>query len=153
MSPWLTVCVPTIGRPGLERTLLSIRQQAPPAHVEIIVAADVHDGTYAYQLVGAMALCAKYSARYLAVDGGLHCYGQPQRQEAMRRARGDWLMFSQDDNYLAGGALAAVRFRCGILPAYPKLFRAETTSGSTVWESRQLREGNADADGIVVAND
>ena len=149
--PLLTVVVPTIGRPGLGAALLSVRRQAPAAEVELLVVGDTHRGTYHQALARVPHVCRTAGARYVEHDGGVHCYGQPQRQRGQAAARGHWLAWLQDDDLWEPDALAAIRpfFRY----RRPLLFRAETRLGGTVWREPRLELGNVDANCLVVPNE
>jgi hypothetical protein len=149
-TPLLSVIVPSCGRPGLARTLASIRAQAPAAVLELLVVGDTHQGTFAADLARVPAVCAEYEACYVPFDGGVHAWGQPQRQAGIRVATGDWLLWSQDDQVLTPGALDAIRASIDGAPAAPRLFRVETRHGGTVWREPVLAYGDCDADGICV---
>jgi glycosyltransferase involved in cell wall biosynthesis len=149
-APLLSVVVPTIGRPTLERTLRSLRYQAPSSTLEIVVVGDTHQATYARALGTVPYLCDQFEARYLEHDGGLHCVGQPQRQRGQAAAHGLWLAWLQDDDVWAANALATIRpFLAYVRPL---LFRAETRHGGTVWREPRLEHGNVDANCLVVPN-
>jgi hypothetical protein len=153
-APLLTVIVPTIGRPTLARTLASIRDQAPALDCEILVVGDTHGSLFAGPLVAVPALAAEYGASYVGHDGGCHMVGHPQRAYGATRARGQWLLWSQDDNVLLPGAWAALRRALTSGPRLPHLFRVRTRFGYIVWDERgNLGEGRVDADCIAAPND
>lgn len=151
--PLLSVIVPTIGRPTLARALQSIRWQAPAQAVEVLVVGDAHAGTWAADLAPVPALCAQYAARYLAHAGPNHCYGHYQRNYGMTQARGQWLMFSQDDAIWTPAAWAAIAPTLRG-PRCPRLFRVETRFGGyVVWnDPPSLAVGSIDADCICTPN-
>lgn len=153
VAPLVSVIVPTCGRRGLVHTLGAIRGQAGPAVCEILVVGDTHAGTHAAALVPVPGLCAQYQAGYAPYDGGLHAWGQPQRQHGLALARGEWLLWSQDDQVLAPGAIAALQASIAAAPPGPRLFRVETRYGGTVWREPRLAYGDCDADGIAIPND
>jgi hypothetical protein len=148
--PLLTVIVPTIGRHALATTLGSVRAQAPPAEVELLVVGDTHRETYAPALETVPWVCDQYQATYAPWDGGRHCYGQPQRQRGQELATGHWLAWLQDDDCWLPDALAAIRPYLRL--ARPLLFRAATRHGGIVWRTTELVEGNVDANCLVVPN-
>jgi hypothetical protein len=150
--PLLSVIIPSVGRPGLPRTLASIRDQGHPDAVEIVVVGDTHAGTFRHALADMSGLCAFYYARYLEHDGGGHMVGHPQRQHGMAQARGEWLAFSQDDNVLTPGAIDAIRDALVGTPG-PRLFRVSPRPGCVVWDQLGcLAVGHIDADCLVVPN-
>ena len=151
-TPWLSIIAPTVGRITLERLLRSVRQQAPATEVELVIVGDTHGKKWRPSLAPVPALCAKYDARYLEHDGGLHMVGHPQRNYGQTQATGEWLMWSQDDNLYVPDALATVRAHVQRVEA-PHLFRVDTRFGFVVWQQPGLIEGNIDADCIAVPND
>ena len=152
-TPWLSVICPTIGRDTLARTLRSVRRQAPPAAVEVLVVGDTHAGTWAEALTPVPLLCAQYGARYLPHDGGAHCVGHPQREYGATQARGRWLLWTQDDSILLPGAVAAIQTAVQDGPRGPYLFRAHTWQVGTIWVDRALRLTNVDADMLCSPNE
>ena len=69
---------------------------------------------------------------------------------------GQWLAFTQDDNVYVPGALEQVLDTLARSPSspVPHLFRVLTRFGFEVWmRAGRLREGEIDADCIVVPND
>jgi hypothetical protein len=151
-APWLSVIVPTIGRSTLERTLRSIRLQAPASECEVLVVGDTLDDDFADALAPVPDLCARFDARYVGFAGTEHCVGQPQRQAGAELARGEWLWWLQDDDIATPEALTAIRAACR-RSAFPHLFRVRTQWGFVVWQIKSLAVGNMDADGICVQND
>jgi hypothetical protein len=145
------VIVPTIGRPTLAATLSSLRRQARPTELEIIVVGDTHAGTWGRVLAGAPPTCEAYGAYYVEHDGGSHCYGQQQRQHGQALARGHWLAWLQDDDVWSDGALAGIR--PFLQYQRPLLFKAATRFGGVVWREPGLELGNVDANCLVVPND
>ena len=149
MIPWLSIVVPTIGRPSLARFM----ESASGHGVEIVLVADTHGDEYTADNDRSRALF-KDKATWIDYDAGYHAWGHPQRNEGMRHATGEWMMFSQDDNVLVSGALQAIRTAIRQQP-YPRplLFQVDTRSAGVVWKEPYLIERNIDADCIVVPND
>jgi hypothetical protein len=89
--------------------------------------------------------------RWLEHDGGVNCYGQPQRTHGARVARGDWVAFTQDDNILAAGAIATIRQAIDQQDhPHPLFFRVLTPWRQLVWETAAVALGNIDADCLVL---
>jgi glycosyltransferase involved in cell wall biosynthesis len=152
--PALTVCIPTVGRPGLRRTLRSLVLQDAydPAAVEILVVGDSHGGATP-ELAEADRLCSRFDARFVAHDGGTHAWGQPQRNAAMALARGGWLWFLADDDMATPDSLAAIRAALAEeREPCPLLFRVHHWLGRPIWTVPALAEGNIDADCVVAPN-
>jgi len=153
-TPWLTIVVPTIGRPELSRTLDSIDKQHDVSAVQVLVVADTFGGR-TQELEKARVSVFQRGPRYrwLEHDGGQHMVGQPQRQYGMEHAAGQWIAFTADDNILEKGALAAIWHEVAALPhAMPMLFKVRTWQAGVVWQRRELLLGNIDADCMVVPN-
>jgi hypothetical protein len=151
-EPLLSVIIPTCGRDTLERTLRSMRCQAPARDLQLLVIADTHAGTHLAALDTVPALCARYEAICDGYDGGQHCVGQPQRNYGMTRADGAWLAFSQDDAAWTLGAWDAIAASIARPPRCPRLFRVQTWQAGVVPRVERVRLANVDADCIVVPN-
>jgi len=154
MTPWLSIVVPTAGkRPeGLLRTLESVRRQPPRIAdgVEVLVVADTHGLVDVAQLDILKTAVTHLRYRWLEFDGGLHCYGQPQRTYGAQQACGEWVAFSQDDNILAHDALTSVWFEvCQSPHKRPLFFRVLTPWRESIWRERSLYQANIDADCLV----
>ena len=157
MSPWLSIVVPTAcqRRSGLQRTLESVRHQSVIDGVEVLVVADTHAFSDRSVLESCRDDVEQLGARWLEHDGGLHCYGQPQRTYGAKHAHGEWVGFSQDDNIMAQGAIASIAAATLQQPVLrPMFFRVHTYWGATVWDvPYQLYQGNIDADCLVLPHD
>lgn len=124
-QPILSVVIPTQGRSTLERALKSIRDQATPSMVEIVLVADAYDlpDEAALEIAG---LAELYSARLASHDAGYHAWGHPQLNEGMRRARGLYLTALGDDDLYKEGAMSIVAAALtGRRPARVSMFRVE----------------------------
>lgn len=150
-QPWLSVIIPTIGRDGLERAMLSIVKQAV-ADVEILVVED----TLSESAPRVREIADRYGARYLAHAGSEHCWGHPQRNAGMEAATGRYLAWMADDDIYTESAFERIRRAiAGQVEPCPLLFRAQMNQyGLTVWQTPgRLRIGNIDAECIVTPND
>lgn len=161
--PWLTIILPTAGRrlAGLARALDSIAGQRSPLWqwgdrpaegVEVLVVGDTHSAP----LPEVERLVWARGHRYLGHDGGLHAWGQPQRQAGMERARGEWVLFGADDDILTPTALAEIRKAISHLDTpRPLVFRFVAPPALhrlVIPVSADLRAGNVDASCLVVPN-
>ncbi len=154
MRPLLSVVIPTIGRSSLITTLDSLDAQELADELELVIVADVHGGMtneilQAREHVQEERDIARY--RWLEYDGGLHCYGQPQRMIGGRTATAPWVWFTQDDNIAAQGAVAAI-LHAAARQAQPAPIFARWLSPwrQVIWAEPQLWEGNIDADCVVL---
>lgn len=151
--PLVSYICPTIGRRTLRRWLESVRDQAGPEECEIIVVGDTYNHDFTEALKPVRYLCTEFQAAYHEYDGGLHCVGHPQRQYGATVAKGQWLMWSQDDNVLRPGAWAVIQEALTTGPRLPHLFRVRSRFQSTVWHTEgDLSVGAIDADCIAAPN-
>ena len=148
-TPWLSVVIPTIGRPTLRRTLESLRVQPECEGVEVLVVADTFGGAPA-TLEETRADVLERGFTMLEHDGGQHCYGQPQRTHGARTAKAPYVWFSQDDNIAAPDSLAAIGAAIDSQSApRPLFFRFRAFWGEIIWRAPFLDLGNIDADCLV----
>jgi Glycosyl transferase family 2 len=163
--PLLSVIVPTIGRPSLERAVNSLLRQGEWLPYEVVLVGDTHapqggPPTYAADLPRARALAARYPAlvRYVEHDGGVHAWGHPQRNHGATVARGQYLAFLGDDDiYLrwAFFTLAGVLTPRRELDDDPRvfLFRWIAPWKHVLWEQAGvLAQDHIDAECIVCPN-
>jgi hypothetical protein len=126
--PLLSVIVPTVGRPSLERAVNSLLRQGEWLPYEVILVGDTHAGTWAEQLPRARALADQYPerVRYVEHDGGLHAWGHPQRTYGATVARGTYLSWLGDDDVYTRFAFPAIaralRARVFDHPRDPRVF-------------------------------
>lgn len=138
----LTVITPTLARPSLRGTLASIAPQLHDGDEHIVIG----DGAQPR----AAETCAEYGASYQ--DGTqTHNYGAAQRDVGISLARGDWLLFCDDDDTFTPDALATVRQVVVDNPTMPHLFRMRyRASGVVLWQDDIVCEGNVGTPMIVV---
>lgn len=159
MRPWLSIVCPTIGRPSLVATLDAIDSQSAALlkGVEVLVVGDTYGGpTRELEQVREHVETERPPDRYryLEHDGGIHCYGQPQRDFGAREAHGEWVWFAQDDNVATPQALHYIYSATHDAGA-PRLFifRVLTYWREVVWREPHLAQGNVDADCLVMRRD
>jgi hypothetical protein len=155
-KPWLSIVIPTIGRPDLLMTLDAIDSQPEDLleGVEVLVVGDTYGGrTPDLEQVFEHLSCERPLGRYryMEHDGGVHCYGQPQRTFGAANASGEWVWFGQDDNVANKDALHAIRVATTAADA-PRLciFRWLAPWREVIWRSQILEQGNVDADCLVM---
>ena len=137
----LTVITPTLGRETLRDTLASIAPQLRIGDEHLVIG----DGPQP----DAAAMCAEFVVSYH--DGPVsRSYGTAQRDHGIGIARGDWLLFCDDDDLFAPDALATVRRVVADNPATPHVFRMRRQRyGDVLWADRDVREGNVGTPMIV----
>jgi glycosyltransferase involved in cell wall biosynthesis len=117
-----SVIVPTCGRESILGALASITEQLEPGD-EVLVR------------------CSR--------DGD---YGNAARQSMIECARGTHLVFMDDDDQFARGALATMRRFAREHPARIGVFRMQYLDGAVIWTDRQLRDGNVSSQVLCVPN-
>jgi hypothetical protein len=157
----LSVIVPTIGRPSLERAVNSLLRQGEWLPYEVILVGDTHAGTYEADLPRARDLAERYPAlvRYVEHDGGVHAWGHPQRNHGATVARGEYLSYLGDDDLYVRGAFQtiarAIRPRVIDHPDDLRvfLFRWIAPWKHVLWEQAgKLAQDYIDAECIVCPN-
>lgn len=139
-----SVITPTICRPSLSRTVASILPQLG-SHDEHII---VSDGEMEQWVTG-------FDHARLFSTARIGGYGAAQRDEGIRAARGDYLVFVDDDDVLADGALDMARPIVENNPTALLLFRCEFNGynvfpdGTLLWRDPQIRDGNVSTSMIV----
>jgi hypothetical protein len=118
----LSVIVASGGRPTLGRTLASITPQL-----------DVHD-------------------EVLCIVDQTAPWGHSSRNRAMRWAKGDWLLFMDDDDVYTPDAFQIVRAGIGQDPEAVHIFRMRYADGRELWTDREVRLGNVSTQMAVVPN-
>lgn len=146
----LSIIVPTPDGDGLDTLAASLAAQRA-ASDELLIVGDTHDGP----LPHVAAWCAAHDARYLAHDAGHHCWGHCQINHGMLAATGDYLVFIDDDDTFAPGALAAIRRAIAQQPA-PRvlMFKFHAARlGRTLPERYAVEESAIGGHCIVPPND
>ena len=134
----LSILIPTVSRPTLARTLRSLRGQDLWPGDEVLLVGDGEQPV-------ARSLFEQFGlpGRYVTVPGPSRDWGHTPRNRSMALARGAWLLFVDDDDACAPGAVAMVRSALAENPARPHLFRMHLVpQGVTLWRRREVVLGN-----------
>ena len=137
----LSVITPTIGRQTLYRTLASIAPQLRDGDEHLVIG----DG----EQPAAAAICREFAVSCHAgpVSGS---YGTAQRDYGASIARGDWLLFCDDDDTYTPDALDNVRRAIADNPDTPHIFRMQRPRwADTLWAVPAVFEGNVGTPMIV----
>jgi glycosyltransferase involved in cell wall biosynthesis len=134
----LSVVIPTLGRPSLERTLRSCADAD-----EIVVVLDTARG--ATELPCALPSNAVYVEGCWGITGG-----HGGRQAGIQRATGTHLAFFDDDDVYAPGAISLMRDAACDRPV---IFRMDHYAHGILWRDREVRFGNVSTQMYVVPND
>jgi hypothetical protein len=117
-----TIILPTTGRKTLRRTLVSITSQLEPGDELFVVYDDSGD------------------------------LGDTPRNQTMHRAAGTHLLFMDDDDEYASGALATIRRFANENPGRIGIFRMRHPTGPMRWHTRELRYTNVSTQLFCVPN-
>ena len=144
--PSFSIIIPTCGRSTITATLASLSRQVQEGD-EVIV---VGDGD---QPTAAKAFCGSgLPGWYLWTRHASNDWGSSQRNYGMERARGDYLLFIDDDDVFLPGALSAF---CAVLikqPDHIPVFRMQTPDGRLIWDKTTLTVGNVGTAIFAVPN-
>lgn len=141
----LSVIIPTIGRSTLRQTLLSIEGQRASID-EVLV---VGDG----EQPNAREIVADFPfVRYFETAPS-NCWGHAQRNAGITQARGDYLLFMDDDDIYTTDAFAVIRDAIQKNQEAILIFRFELHTGEIVWRTPRVMRGNVGSPSCVVPND
>jgi GT2 family glycosyltransferase len=138
MGVKLSIVIPTIGRPSLERTLASCADAD-----EIIVVLDTARGVT--ELPCQLPPNARLHVGMFGVVGG-----HAGRVAGIEMATGTHLAFMDDDDVYTRGAVELMRAAASDRPI---IFRMDHYSHGNLWRDQELRFGNVSTQMYVVPND
>lgn len=124
-GPTFSIIIPTTGRPTLARAVASIQNAGLAPGDEVLIEADQTED-----------------------------FGATPRNRGMEKARGDWLLFLDDDDTYLPGVFGQVRLILETGPPRPHLFRIHhsQTPGGILWKEKEIRFGNVSTQMLVVPN-
>ena len=145
MAARLSIIVPTADGEGLETLFDSLEWQLH-ASDEVLIVRDTFEGA-------AFVPTFRW-ARVIDHDAGHHCWGHCQINEGMRRAKGNYLVFIDDDDCFPDGALDAIRRAAAEQPTpRPLMFRFWSRRHDRLLPPRrEVRESAIGGHAIVVPN-
>jgi glycosyltransferase involved in cell wall biosynthesis len=117
-----SVIVPTRGRKSLNETLASVAEQLEPGDEVLIRCSNDED------------------------------YGNAARQSLIERARGTHLVFMDDDDQFARGALRTMRSFALEHPGRIGIFRMRYDNGLVLWSDPVVRLGNLSTQMLCIPN-
>lgn len=79
-------------------------------------------------------------------------WGHEARNRMMPRAKGDFLLFTDDDDTVAAGALSVIRAAVERAPNSAHIFKMAYSDGRTIWTDPEVRLGNVSTQMIVCPN-
>lgn len=143
--PSVTVITPTIGRASLETMISQLTPQLAPGDEHLIIG----DGPQP----NAEAIVKKMASPYIRYWEFplIMNYGNPQRNQAISEAKGDLLMFVDDDDQVPPGAIATVKSTAEKNPGRPMMFKMRHAPG-ILWVTKTLECGHVSGQMFVVPN-
>jgi len=149
MAARLSIIVPTPDGDGLDNLFASLDGQLFDRD-EVIIVGDTHDGP----LPDVARRVQERGHRWVELDAGHHCWGHCQINHGIAQAAGEYLVFIDDDDVFARGALAAIRRAIGEQtaprPLMFKFFAARL--GRTLPETRAVVESGIGGHCLVAPN-
>lgn len=155
-SPAFSIVVPTVGRVSLSRTLESIARQDLRRGDEVLIVADGEQSLPRQSL----PRVPRATVRVVCLPDGPHRdSGGAARTAGMRHASGSHLLFMDDDDVYAPGAIATIRRAVESSPERAThIFRlrfveGEGRVGIVVWRTPKLVLGNVGTPMFCCRND
>lgn len=146
--PTLTLIIPTISRPTLARTLLSVRLQDWWPGDQIIL---VGDGPQ--PIAGAMWAQLELPGEFVEVPRtDPPDWGHTPRNRIRAKAKGEYLVALDDDDEFTPDAIKTVRAALVENPGVPHLFKMNTPDNGDVWKAKQITVGNVGTPMFVTPN-
>ncbi len=148
MTPYVSVIIPTQGRPTIARTLASIRSQIQKDEaVEIVIVQDRYEPDRpgrnydSFIDLRVQQLAEEFRARVVQHDAGHNCWGHCQINHGISQATGDYVSFMDDDDIFAPGAFDAIGRGIALCPRSPLLFQFHTHWGEVLWDRPVAQQG------------
>jgi len=116
---------------------------------EVVIAGDTHDGPL--HETQAILRAFPFKTVFVPHDAGHHDWGHSQLNFTMPYARGDYILFNDDDDVFTPTAMDAVRKVADSLPE-PRvlIFRFMTHFRQVTWTDYTLREGTIGGHNLVI---
>lgn len=137
----LSIITPTVGRDTLLATLDSVNSQLGRYDEHIVIG----DGPQPW----ARQLCSTYKrTRYLQTDNVTAHWGNEQRDLGIASAKGDYVMFCDDDDVLTEDALKLAKTAIAEAEGALFIFQMQLYGynwcgpGHVLWRDQQIRDGN-----------
>jgi len=146
-GPTLTIIIPSISAPTLVNTCASIYNQELYLSDQILV---VGDGPQEF----AKSLVEKVGPPFYYLEyGPEHNWGNPQRNYALRFARGDYLVWMDEDDIFMPGIFRTIRQVGSESPGRPMIFRFILPDRRVLWQQRgQIERGGIGGHQLVAPN-
>ena len=143
----LSIIVPTPDGGYLQELFDSFRSQLEKQD-EVIIVGDTHSRPL--EDVREQVLAEGF--RWLEYDAGLHAWGHPQINYGITQAKGDYLVFIDDDDTFAHDAFQNIRKAVQEAPGRPHMFRFVSGRCGTLWKEQTIQQACVGGHEFVVPN-
>ena len=140
----LSVIIPACGRESLRRTLESVINAGASNDDEIIVIGDGCQPT-------ARGICSEFRCIYEEY-GPTRCYGNAQREAAIKIASKSHLMFIDDDDELGDNVMPIIKMHVLSNPQKLHLYCMRHRNFGILWKEKRIKHCNVSTQMFVVPN-
>lgn len=144
--PSISIITPTIGRDSLKVMLDGLLPQLTQGDEVLIVG----DGPQPNAKLIVDALASPF-IRYWE-SPPIKNYGNPQRNEAISEAKGDYLMFVDDDDTVETNAIDVIKNAAKDFPGVPLMFKMLHDGYRILWDVPQVAYGHVSGQMFVPPN-
>lgn len=140
----LTVIIATLGRPSLEKALLSVVSQRYVGDEVIVVTANPD----------VKPLADANACRFVLIDKPGNDWGDTERMVGMPLATGEYVAFMDDDDVYVDGAREAIEVAAAQHPGQPLLFKLKFDGSGVILPGyNRVDIGNVGTPCLVAPND
>ncbi len=144
--PSISIITPTIGRDSLKSMLDGLLPQLEAGDEVLIIG----DGPQPNAKTIVDSLASPF-IQYWETEP-IRNYGNPQRNEAIARSKGDYLMFVDDDDTVDSHAVCTVRKAAKEFPGIPLMFKMLHNGHIILWDVPQVAYGHVSGQMFVTPN-
>jgi len=144
--PSVTIITPTIGRDSLKVMLNGLLPQLNQGDEVLIIG----DGPQP----NAKKIVDELASPFITYWESplIRNYGNPQRNEAISRSKGDYLMFVDDDDTVESNAIDVVKHSAKLYPGVPLMFKMLHDGYRILWDTPQVAYGHVSGQMFVTPN-
>ena len=144
--PSISIITPTIGRDSLKSMLEGLLPQLADGD-EVLIIGDGPQPNAKLIVEGLASPFIQYWESPL-----IRNYGNPQRNEAITKAKGDYLMFVDDDDTVDSQAIRTVKKAAKEFPDIPLMFKMLHNGHAILWDIPQVAYGHVSGQMFVTPN-
>jgi len=145
-TPTVSIITPTIGRDSLKVMLSGLLPQLSQGDEVLIIG----DGPQP----NAKKIVDEIASAFITYweSPPIRNYGNPQRNEAIARAKASHIMFVDDDDTVKPTAIATVKKCLAKHPDDPMMFRMLYGGQKVIWQARKIEVGNVSGQMFITPN-